>query len=81
MRPILYDAQPCGIGGTGDGLAALLELPLLVYGVRAVGGRWQQILDAMQRWQGFVLSGAVLLALAVFIYLRWRRARNRRPGD
>jgi membrane protein DedA with SNARE-associated domain len=64
-----------------DGLAALLELPLLVYGVRAVGGRWQQILDAVQRWQGFVLSGAVLLALAAFIYLRWRRARNRRPGD
>lgn len=24
-----------------DGVAALLELPLLVYGVRAVGGRWQ----------------------------------------
>lgn len=55
-----------------DGLAALVELPLLVYGVRYVGGRWQQILDVLHHLQGYLVLVAVL-ALAVWW---WRRRRK-----
>lgn len=51
-----------------DGLAALVELPLLVYGVRYVGGRWQEILAAMQQLQGYLLPAVVLVVLAVGLY-------------
>ncbi|MBE7417525.1 MAG: VTT domain-containing protein [Ideonella sp.] len=53
-----------------DGLAALLELPLLVYGVRYVGGRWQEVLAALQRLQGYLLPAAVLVVLALWAYRR-----------
>ena len=63
-----------------DGAAALLELPLLVFGVRALGGRWQQILELVQRWQGIVLAAAVLLLVAAIVSWRRRRSRQRDPG-
>ncbi len=53
-----------------DGLAAAVELPLLVYGVRYVGGRWQEILAAMQQMQSYLVPAAVLVALALWLYRR-----------
>lgn len=53
-----------------DGLAALVELPLLVYGVRYVGGRWQEILTTLQQWQGYLLPAIVLAIVAVWAYRR-----------
>jgi membrane protein DedA with SNARE-associated domain len=53
-----------------DGAAALVELPLLVYGVRYLGGRWQEIVLLVQRFQGFVLPGFVLLVLGLWLYSR-----------
>jgi membrane protein DedA with SNARE-associated domain len=53
-----------------DGAAALVELPLLVYGVRYIGGRWEEILALIQRFQGFLLPALLLLALAVWLYSR-----------
>lgn len=63
-----------------DGAAALVELPLLVYGVRYVGGRWQEILALVQRFQGFLLPGLVLLALALGLWLYSRR-RSKSAGS
>lgn len=56
-----------------DGLAALIELPLLVYGVRYIGGRWEQIFEVVQRYQGALIAGVLLLALAAWLYRRRRR--------
>lgn len=56
-----------------DGAAALVELPLLVYGVRYVGGRWQDILAGVQRFQAVLIPGALALAAAALIIYRWRR--------
>ena len=56
-----------------DGAAALVELPLLVYGVRYVGGRWQQILELVQRYQGVLLPVFLLLLVAAWLYRRRRR--------
>jgi len=53
-----------------DGLAAAVELPLLVYGVRYVGGRWREILASMQQLQDFLLPAAVLAVLALWLYRR-----------
>jgi membrane protein DedA with SNARE-associated domain len=56
-----------------DGAAAAVELPLLVYGVRYVGGRWEEILDGVQRFQGVLLPALILLALGVWLFRRQRR--------
>ena len=62
-----------------DGAAALVELPLLVYGVRFVGGRWQDILAGVQRFQGVLIPAvAVLAATALLVSLWRRRARSTR---
>lgn len=53
-----------------DGLAALIELPLLVYGVRYVGGRWEEILALIHRFQGILVPVIVALLLAVWLYRR-----------
>lgn len=58
-----------------DGAAALVELPLLVYGVRYLGGRWQDIMAGVQRLQGVLIPGAVLLGLALCLYVWQRRKR------
>jgi membrane protein DedA with SNARE-associated domain len=52
-----------------DGAAALVELPLLVYGVRYIGGRWEEILALIQRFQGFLLPALLLLVLALWLWL------------
>lgn len=59
-----------------DGAAGLVELPLLVYAVRLVGGRWQDILAGVQRWQAVLLPAVLLLALAACLVL-WLRRRRR----
>jgi membrane protein DedA with SNARE-associated domain len=56
-----------------DGAAALVELPLLVYAVRYVGGRWQDIVEAVRRFQGVLLPALLVLALAVGAWLHARR--------
>lgn len=55
-----------------DGLAALVELPLLVYGVRYVGGRWQEILAALQRMQGYLWPAAALAVVVLWAYRRYQ---------
>jgi membrane protein DedA with SNARE-associated domain len=59
-----------------DGAAALVELPLLVFGVRYVGGRWQEIVALLQPAQGVLLPVLLLAALAAWLVLR-----RRRPGQ
>ncbi len=63
-----------------DGAAALVELPLLVYGVRYVGGRWQEIMAVVGQFQGMLVAGVVVLLLALWGWSRWRRARAARPA-
>lgn len=58
-----------------DGAAALVELPLLVYGVRYLGGRWEQIVEQLQRFQGVLLPALGLLVLAIWLYRRLRVRR------
>ena len=55
-----------------DGLAALIELPLLVYAVRYVGGRWEEILSVIHRFQGIIVPTIVLLLLALWLYRRFK---------
>jgi membrane-associated protein len=50
-----------------DGAAALVELPLLVYGVRYVGGRWDEILAVVERFQVFLVPAILLLVLGVWL--------------
>lgn len=62
-----------------DGAAALVELPLLVYGVRYLGGRWQAILAVVQRFQGVLVPAVLVLLAAAILLYRWRRrGRSRR---
>lgn len=61
-----------------DGAAALVELPLLVYGVRYVGGRWEEILAAVQRFQAVLIPAVLLLAASAALFYLWRR-RGRSP--
>lgn len=63
-----------------DGLAALVELPLLVYGVRYVGGNWKQIMEVVGQFQGVLVAGVVVLLLAVWMFARWRRAKAARSA-
>ncbi len=57
-----------------DGAAALIELPLLVYSVRFVGGRWHEILALFERFQGAVVV-TLLGVVGAWMLLGWRRAR------
>jgi len=58
-----------------DGLAAMIQLPLLVYGVRYVGGRWEEILELMHRFQGVIIPAILILLLAIWL-LRRRNAKE-----
>lgn len=62
-----------------NGLAAAIELPLLVYGVRYVGGNWEQILAKVQRFQGVIVGAVVALLLGVWLYRRFIKSRNIAP--
>ncbi len=59
-----------------DGAAALVELPLLVWAVRQVGGRWEEILALVQRWQGILLPLVLALAVGAWLAVRWRSRRR-----
>lgn len=62
-----------------DGAAALVELPLLVYGVRQVGGHWEGILAGVQRFQAVLVPAVLLLAAgALALYLSRRRGGSPR---
>lgn len=60
-----------------DGAAGLVELPLLVFAVRLVGGRWQDILAGVQRWQSVLWPAVLALAVAAALVLWLRRRRGR----
>jgi len=60
-----------------DGLAAAIELPLVVYGVRFVGGRWQQILEWVREFQLYLLVALAALALVWLLRRRYRRGAAR----
>jgi membrane protein DedA with SNARE-associated domain len=64
-----------------DGLAAIVELPLLVYGVRYVGGNWQEILALVGRFQGVLVALVVLVVAGLWALARWRRARMRQTSS
>ena len=57
-----------------DGLAAAVELPLLVFGVRYVGGRVDELLASPGWLQGGVIAAALLL---VAVLWAWRRRASR----
>jgi len=61
-----------------DGLAALVELPLLVYGVRYVGGNWKEIMALVSQFQGALVAGVAVLLLALWLFTRYRRAKAAR---
>jgi membrane protein DedA with SNARE-associated domain len=63
-----------------DGAAALVELPLLVYGVRYVGGRWQEILELLHHFQGVLVPAVLLLVLGAWLYSRRRRPKDTDRG-
>jgi membrane protein DedA with SNARE-associated domain len=56
-----------------DGAAAVIELPLLVYGVRYVGGNWQEILQLVEHFQNYIVVG-VLGAIGAAVV--WRRIKS-----
>ncbi len=58
-----------------DGAAALIELPLLIYAVRYVGGRWRELLLMIQQFQVYLLIG--MLMLLIFFLLQRRNAAQR----
>lgn len=64
-----------------DGSAALVELPLLVYGVRYLGGRWQELLGRAGRMQEFWLPALGLLLLAGAAIYWWRDTATARPAE
>lgn len=61
-----------------DGIAAAIELPILVYTVRYIGGRWQEITGWFQRSADVLTIGLLIVLVAAFVYGRWRRARAAR---
>jgi len=63
-----------------DGLGGAVELPLLVFAVRYVGGHWQQILDAVQRWQAVLWPLLALAAGAAWWAVRRRNRRSVPPN-
>lgn len=63
-----------------DGAAALVELPLLMYGVRYVGGNWKEIVAVLGQFQGVLLGGVVLVVAALWLLARRRKARAAQAG-
>jgi membrane protein DedA with SNARE-associated domain len=55
-----------------DGAAALVELPLLVYGVRYLGGQWHEIVGMIQNYQGLAGAALLLLLLGAWMAIRLR---------
>jgi membrane protein DedA with SNARE-associated domain len=63
-----------------DGLAGAVELPLLIFAVRWVGGRWQDIVDALPGWP-VSLGGLLVLALVAAWLARRRKRAGAREGE
>ena len=64
-----------------NGLAAAIELPLLVFGVRYIGGRWKEILPAIQQAQVWLLAGVVAIVVIVVALHRMRsRTKTKLPA-
>lgn len=63
-----------------DGLAAAIELPILVYTVRYIGGRWQEITGWIQRSADVLMLALLVALVAAFAWSRWRRARAARTA-
>jgi membrane protein DedA with SNARE-associated domain len=63
-----------------DGVAAMIELPALVYSVRFVGGNWHRILETIKVFQSYVVGGLLVLA-AVFLVRRWLAKPVSTPSD
>ncbi|MDB5964435.1 MAG: putative rane protein [Polaromonas sp.] len=58
-----------------DGAGAAVVVPLCVYSVRYVGGRWEDILALLHRFRGYALPAVALLVLGFWLY-RWRRSKR-----
>lgn len=61
-----------------DGLAAAVEIPLLVFAVRYVGGRWVELVPGSS-WARWALAAAALLLVAAACAVARRRARKQAP--
>lgn len=57
-----------------DGLAALVHLPAVIFGVRFIGGRWQEAVPYLTQIQNVLLSGLAVIVSA-FLVQRWRKQR------
>lgn len=64
-----------------DGIAAVIELPLLVYAVRYVGGNWQRIMALVGEFQGWLVAAVALAVLGLWGFSRWRRSAGRVPSS
>lgn len=63
-----------------NGLAAAIELPLLVFGVRYIGGRWKEIWPQVQQAQGWLLLGVIAIVTLIVVLHRLRsRAKPKLP--
>jgi membrane protein DedA with SNARE-associated domain len=60
-----------------DGVAAAIELPLLIYGVRYLGGRWQEILQLIEHFQSYIVVGVLLM---LFVSVLRRRLKSNKTG-
>ena len=56
-----------------DGLAAVVELPLLVYGVRYVGGNWEEIRALVERFQFVLLPVVLVIVAGLWLYARSKK--------
>ena len=61
-----------------DGGAALIEVPLLVYAVRHVGGRWEDIVALLHAWRWPLAGALAVIAIGAWAVLRMRAARRGR---
>lgn len=59
-----------------DTLAACIEVPLMVYAVRAVGGNWEKVVKTVHEFQ----SGVFALAGLVFAFFIWFKFFKRRSA-
>lgn len=60
-----------------DGLAGAVEIPLLVWTVRALGGQWQAVVGHLERWQSVLLPAAAVLVLVAVGWVLLARRRRR----
>ncbi|RYF17744.1 MAG: DedA family protein [Comamonadaceae bacterium] len=60
-----------------DGIAAAIELPLLVYAVRYIGGRWQEITGWFERSADVLMVLLLIALLVVWVISRRRSAQTK----